>query len=101
MEKVLLRNGSEIDKNIVVAIMVGMEMLLKTENPMDKHILLYELRERCKNPNHEFYADSEEKLKQYGLIQSIGIHESARNIILSAIKEEEGGAIMTWESPMA
>jgi len=98
MGKIRFKDGLEMEEGIVLAVKLGVRSIIEKENPIDQAILLCELREKCENPNHEFYADSEEKLKQHGLIQSVGIHNDVRKIVLSAIREENGE--MTWEFPI-
>ena len=83
MEIVTLKNGAEEPKPLVLATMVSLENLVQT-NP----IVAYELVEVCKNPDHELFGNAGEILTKLALIENGYVHDSIRNIVLSAFEGE-------------
>lgn len=48
-------------------------------------IAFYKIVEKCREPQHQMFGNSEEKAKEFGLIESDGkIQNHTKNIILSA-----------------
>jgi hypothetical protein len=54
---------------------------------------------KCRDQKHQFFGKSGEDLKALSLVQNDGsIHESVRNIVLSAAKGD--GLAMKFQSPI-
>lgn len=87
---VMLKNGQEEFKALVVVTMMSLRALL-AEQP----IAFYELVMKCRNRNHQFFGNAGEKLKGLELVQSDGgVHGSIRNIVLSATSGEGLGLVL-------
>lgn len=93
IKPVQLANGA-IEADVLVEVtMFSLRGLIKT-NP----IAFYELVTRCRDEKHKLFGNTEEVLMGSGLIQKPGeIHDSVRNIVLSAAKGD--GFEMTLGSP--
>ena len=84
METVTLKNGAELLRSQVAAIMSSLRDL-EGEKPM----ALYELVTKCHNPEHQPFGNTGEVLRNYGLIESDGsLHVAIRDIVLSAVEGE-------------
>ena len=91
-ETVTLKNGASEVKGLVTVTMLMLHDLLQ-----DKPIVFYELVMKARDPNHKFFGCSGDNLKAVSLVQGNGqIHDSIRNIVLSAVKGE--GLQMTLSS---
>jgi hypothetical protein len=94
MSTVTLKNGSEEVQPLVTATMLSLRSLVQ-----DKPIVFYELVMKCRDRNHRFFGSSGQTLTDLGLVEADGgIHESIRNIVLSATEGE--GLEMTLGSPI-
>jgi hypothetical protein len=93
METVKLKNGTEEAKVAVSAIMLS----IKSLSPID----VYELAMKCRDRKHQIWEPSRKPLQDLKLVAADGssIHETIRNIVLSAIEGE--GFDMTIGSPVA
>ena len=92
-----LKNGSEEALPLVIVVMRTLTTMM--ENGMDC-IAVYELVEKCKDDKHMLFGNAEEKLKALALIEQSGhIHDSVRNIVLSAAEGE--GLNMGIGNPVA
>jgi hypothetical protein len=89
---VMLKNGAEVPRSLVAATMLALESLLR-DNPM----AFYELVELCRDATHQIWGDLDKELASRGLITlrqlSTGktvalVHETIRNIIVSAVEGE-------------
>jgi hypothetical protein len=82
-----LRNGSEEALPLVAVTRMIVERLMEG---FPGAIDLYELVQKCRNPDHQFFGDSGKRLIAEGLVDASGhIHSSTRNIILSMATGED------------
>jgi hypothetical protein len=98
-ETVLLKNGSDEAKPLVATTLFVLEGLAK-ELP----IVLYELAELCKDPAHKPFGRCGDDLVDRNLATrdedgTYRVHNSIRNIVLSAVEGEEMD--MTLGNPVA
>lgn len=85
MKAVVLKNGTEEADVMVTTGMMALESVMK-DNP----IAFYELVMKCRDPNHQFFGNTGEILKSRSLVEQSGnIHDSVRNIVLSAVSGDE------------
>jgi hypothetical protein len=84
LNMVKLKNCSEVPESMVIVTMLSLETLIST-NP----IAFYELVQKCRNPKHKMFADTEEDIKGLGLMHSGSVHECIRNIVLSAVEGDD------------
>lgn len=85
IETVQLANGKVEAKPLVLVTMLSLESLLES-NP----IAFHELTMKCRDDEHTFFGNTEEVLKQSALVQEDGkIHQSIKNIVVSAVKGED------------
>jgi len=82
-------------------VVVTYGILLKMLDGMEGAIALYELVAVCKNPSHQVFSNAQkEYLMGRALMQPDGrIHQSIKNIVLSAIEGE--GLRLTVVNPIA
>ena len=93
-EVIKLKNGSEEAKGLVTITMLSLESLLK-ENP----IAFYEFTMKCRDRQHTLFGNTEEVLRDLALLEQRGsVHESIRNIVLSAVEGEglDMKVLKTW-----
>ncbi len=94
MQTVTLINGAEEARVLVNATMRSLTGLMEW-NP----IAFYELVMKCRDSNHIFFGNVADVLKRLRLVEASGsIHNSVRNIVLSATKGER--LDMTLDSPV-
>ena len=103
---VTLRNGSEETTPLVMAVMLH---LIKLSSDKDKTpeegirdiLALWELREKCRNRDHEFFTEPlRQRLGDLGLIGSDGhVNSGIRNIVLCAVVGD--GAELRIQNPCA
>ena len=92
---VKLKNGSEEAEPLVRVTIMSLRMLMESDP-----IAFYELFELCKDRNHKMFGNAGEKLAKLGLVGAAGhVHDSIRNIVLSAVEGE--GLDMCLVSPIA
>jgi hypothetical protein len=85
-EQVKLRNGEMCPKLTVGAILAGIEALF--QSGWQGALAVHELHIRAKNPDHRFYGNAEELLKEKALLGANGsISIEVKNIILSCYDE--------------
>lgn len=100
METVTLRNGCELPRELVSAVMVSLRTLLD-EAPIAFHGLVM----NCRDHATPLFGDEPVILKNLGLINDVTptgyplIHYGVRNIVLSSIAGE--GFDATIEGPFA
>lgn len=95
IEIVKLKNGSEEALPIVRVTMFSIRSLLQ-ENP----IAFCELVMKARDDNHQLFGNTAEVLQQWALLDSRReLHESIRNVILSAVEGE--GLNMELTNPVA
>lgn len=97
-EIVTLKNGSQEAAGAAISTMVALTRLMDD----GEVILFYELVEVCKNPNHQVVGGPAmvAELKNRGLMRDNGsVHETVRNIVLSAVEGE--GLAMVLGNPVA
>jgi len=85
LETVKLKNGAEEEKTLVAACMLNLQGLLK-QDP----ISFYDLAMHCRDRSYEINERSQKELRGRGLLSpTTGVlHESVKNIILSAVVED-------------
>lgn len=94
METVILRNGAEEVKPLVAIVMSLLEHVAN-----ERPFALYDLVMRCRDLSYQFFGDNEEYLRELKLVDQNGIiHDSDRNVILSAVGGE--GMDMVLRSPI-
>lgn len=92
-----LKNGSEEAEPLVKGIMMILNQLMQG---LPGAIDAYELVEKCKDPSHKMFGDSEKHLIDIGLMDGLGrIHDSIRNVVLSSAIGE--GLELRFENPVA
>lgn len=79
MEQVRLKNGAKEAEVIVKVVMISLDNLV-VSNP----VAAYELVEMCKDRTHKPFGNTSTVLKEFALITDDGVHDSIRNIVLSA-----------------
>ena len=93
IQLVQLANGTAVPDVLVTTTMIVLNDLASNDP-----IVFYELTMKCRDTNHPFWGSTEETLKQAALIKDNGeIHDSVKNIVLSAVKGED--LKMTLGSP--
>ena len=79
-----LKNGTTETTALVAVTMMSVNRLMDE----GKAVVVFELVEMCRDRHHEPWGDTGEELKSLGLVSESGgewhIHESIRNIVLSA-----------------
>ena len=94
METVILKNGAEETKPLVVVMMGKLETLMK-ETPL----VFYDLVMLCRDSTYQPFGGAGEDLKTLGFVNSDGsVHQSIRNVVLSATNSD--GMEMTLGSPV-
>lgn len=89
MEMVTLKNGTEEAKSLVVAVMLSLKSLMDETKGAEGALAVYELREKCRDSQHEIWGDLQQPLVRLSLISEQGIvHGSIRNVVLSAVVGE-------------
>jgi hypothetical protein len=81
MKTVILKNGAEEAEPLVNVTMMSLRKLME-EQP----IAFYEFVELCKDSKHQLFGNASEVLNRLGLIHGGAVHDSIRNIVLSATK---------------
>ena|SRR3990167_5460798 len=96
IEMLKLKNGSEVAKPIVFTTMITLNELMET-NP----IAFFELVQKCRNPQHEMFGNTEDEVRKWGLMDYAPgkVHECTRDIVLSAVEGDDLGMQLT--SPVA
>lgn len=93
IKPVQLANGV-IEPDVLVEVTMFSLRGLLTSNP----IAFYEFVTKCRDEKHTLWGNTEEVLMSSGLVQRPGeIHDSIKNIVLSAAKGD--GLKMTLGSP--
>ncbi len=95
LKTVMLKNGSEEFGPLVAVTMMSLRSLCTTDP-----VSFYELVQKCRDQNHQFWGNSTQKLRDLSLIQPSGnVHDSIRNIVLSAVTGEKFDMVLG--SPIA
>lgn len=81
METVILKNNTKEPKVLVSTTMITLENLVNT-NP----IATYELVELCKDASHKAFGNAGKILEDFSLVNNGQVHESIKNIVLSAFE---------------
>ena len=96
MESVKLHNGAEEASVLVSVVMMSLNSLW--DEGLPGVLAVYDLHQLCQNRNYQ--AMHIARLKELNLVSNDGsIHDSIRNIVMSAIQGE--GMEMTLSSPIA
>ena len=93
METVVLKNGSQEVRTLVVVVMMSLEELIGKDS-----ITFYELVMFCRDQSHKFFGSTQGTLERLGLLQNGTVHDSVRNIVLSAV--EGDGLEMCLRNPV-
>jgi len=88
IETVLLKNGSKEPKALVIGVMMSLNALTGQQT-MQSAIGFYELVMVCRDRNHKIQGNDGEILEKIGLMKDGVIHDSVRNIVLSAVEGED------------
>lgn len=89
-EMVTLKDGSEIEGTLVKTTMITLAELLDQNLP-----LIYELRERCRNPDHQFFGNYGQILQDYALVDPSGnVYDSTKRVVLNAIEGEDFAMVL-------
>ena len=91
---VKLKNGTEVNEMTVRVTMFSLE------SGKFNFMLLYELLEKCKNPHHKMFSNTQQIAEEMGLMLEGTIHDDVKNIILSAV-ETLGPLSFAVNSPIA
>lgn len=95
-ETVLLKNGTEELKSLVLITMFALNKLMD-----DKAMVVYELVQLCRDENHSLWGQACEDLQSLFRVQKTEngwlVNDSIRNIVLSAVTGE--GSEMTIGNP--
>jgi len=94
MEMVRLKNGAEEGKPLVLATMMSLRRTME-KDPM----AFYDFVMLCRDRHYEPFGNAIERLENLSLVHSGQVHESIRNVVLSAV--EGDGLEMTIGSPVA
>ena len=79
-----LKNGAEEVKPLVAVTVMALERVLE-----DRPFAFYDLVRKVRDSRHEIFAPSMEYLTKRGLLEPNGsVHDSVRNIVLSAVTGE-------------
>lgn len=98
MREILLKNGGKEVDTLVGQVMMSLRGLF--DNGVAGALAVYDLHEKCKNPDYEIFGPNIEPLENLHLIDSNGtIHNSIKNVVLSAVEGE--GMEMALGSPVA
>lgn len=94
MQMVRLKNGAEEAEPLVAVTMMSLRNLLQ-QSP----IAFYELVMLCRKPGHKLFGNADKELKALSLVDPSGhVHDSIRNIVLSATSGE--GLNLSLGSPI-
>lgn len=93
MKTVILKNGAEEAEPLALAMPRILASLMQ-ENP----IAFYELVMLARDPSHDMWPGTSEILEQRQLITRGHMHDSIRNIVVSAVEGE--GMEMVLTSPI-
>jgi hypothetical protein len=95
MQTIKLKNGAE-EADMLVRVTTAILASLMEENP----ILFYELVMKARDSRHECFGKTGEELRKREFIDQNGrMHDSLRNVIVSAVSGD--GLEMTLGSPIA
>lgn len=87
---VILKNGATEAEPLVNTIMYALKCLFD-----EKPVAFLELVTKCRDGSHQWFGSAEQICKDYTLIPSDGrIHDSIKNIVLSAIEGEGLGMVL-------
>jgi len=85
MQTVTLKNGTEEVKSLVVVTMLSLRNLMT-----DNVTAFYDLVMVCRDSDYHPFEDNGDYLKARSLLQDSGrVHESIRNIVLSAVTGDD------------
>jgi hypothetical protein len=95
VEVIRLKNGTEEAKPLVAVTMMSLEHVMD-----ERPLALYDLVMMCRDHDYEPFGTNGDYLKDLRLVEQNGsIHDSIRNIVLSAVKGD--GIDMVLGSPVA
>jgi len=83
MKTLVLKNGSEEAEPLVKVTMMSLRNLMETNL-----IAFYELVCLCRDGKHQLFGNTGEVLGKFSLVSNGQVHDSIRNIVLSAAEGE-------------
>lgn len=92
---VRLKNGAKVPETMVNLTTLTLRQFLNKAGP----VALYELNEKCKNPEHQMYGSTGIYAQEWKLMEGDRVPDMTRDIILSAIKGE--GLVLSVTNPVA
>lgn len=94
MELVKLKNGAEESDKAVAVITISLEHLFTT-----MPVLAYDLVMKCRDADYRLFGNTAVLLHERGLMDTSGhVHETIRNVVLSAVIGD--GVEMTLTNPV-
>lgn len=95
LDMVTLANGSSVSKAALVSVTMNLKLFFKRGDAIE----LYELHEKCLNPEHRMYGQTGEVAEAHALLSNGQMHADVRNIIMSSLH----GSDFTWglKNPLA
>jgi len=93
MKILKLKNGSEEVEPLVTTTMMALETLI-----VEEPLAFYDLVAKSRDKNRTFFGNGEKILEERALISNGIIHNSIRNVVLSAVVGE--GLSMTLGNPL-
>lgn len=84
-ETVQLRNGATVASSAVSATMSTLRMMVESTD-ITRLLAVYELRELARDPQHPMWPGTAEQLTTLGLLTGGQLHDTIRDIALSAIE---------------
>ncbi len=94
-EEKKLRNGSTESQMIIVSTMVTLQSLFK-----EQAMALYDLVHYAMDDTYDIFPPCRTILEAHAMIKSFGMHDSIRNVVLSAFRVDADGKIF-MQSPYA
>lgn len=88
-ECIALRNGSKEIKSAVVCTFMNLQELLKSSP-----IAFIEFHQKLKNPDYKMFGNTPKICESYGLMKDETIHQTVKNVAISAIQGEEVNAYL-------
>lgn len=87
----ILKNGADVADSLVATVLVTLRQLAKSED-FPEFIALYDLARLARDRSYDV-GFSKQLLQRWGLLDGSGVlHDSVRNIVLSAV-EVDGGEV--------
>jgi GTPase Era involved in 16S rRNA processing len=85
-ESVTLRTGKEVPEAMVQVTMMSLRLLMESDT-----VAFYELVMLARNPQHELWGGTGDRLEELSLASDGKLHDITRDVILAATEGEELG----------